>query len=114
MFRQTTRSNKEILSSLLTCLCSADASFLTTSCVAGEIFQQVEELNKITRILIPVTISVLLATGVVGNVLVILVSIRSKKFQNSSVHTWLVLSIAMADLCYLIISAPYYVSLNFA
>jgi len=59
-----------------------------------------------------VTISALLAIGVLGNVLVILVSIRSKRFQNSYVHTWLVLNIAVADLCYLVVSAPYYVSLK--
>jgi len=63
--------------------------------------------------LIPTVVGILLAIGAIGNILVIVVSIKSKRAQRKFAHTWLIFNIAIADFTYLIITGLYYVSIQF-
>jgi len=50
--------------------------------------------------------------GVIGNVLVIIVSITSQRIVQAPVCSALVISIAVADLIYLVFNAPYSVRVS--
>jgi len=55
-------------------------------------------------------IGLLLTIGLLGNVLVVYVSMTTKRIVKHPVHSLLVLNLAVADLIYLMASAPYQVS----
>jgi len=57
-------------------------------------------------------VGILLAIGAIGNILIVVVSIKSKRAQRKFAHAWLIFNLAIADLTYLIINAPYYVSIQ--
>ncbi|XP_078483758.1 galanin receptor type 1-like [Ciona intestinalis] len=65
------------------------------------------QISAAWQIVIPIVIGVVLFIGLVGNSLVIYVTVTTQRAIKHPVHSMLVLNLAAADLTYLIASAPY-------
>ena len=61
----------------------------------------------VSVVAVPTTIGVLLLVGFIGNLIVIYVTITTKRVAKHPLHSLLVLNLAVADLVYLFSSAPY-------
>ncbi|CAK8694875.1 unnamed protein product [Clavelina lepadiformis] len=63
--------------------------------------------DRTAKVVVPVVISILLLLGLVGNFLVIFVTFKTERVIKHPVHSMLVMNLAVADLVYLLSSAPY-------
>ena len=78
--------------------------------LVGIYVEEFTRLHEVTKYVVPIVISLLLAVGLFGNILVVYVSVTTQRVVKHPVHSLLVLNLAVADLIYLLASAPYQVS----
>lgn len=71
---------------------------------------ELERMMMVTNVVIPVIIAIILVFGLIGNALVVYVTIITKRTAKHPIHSLFVLNLAAADVLFLLVCAPYRVS----
>ena len=105
LIQTATTMATEDVSGISTCPPGGVAASNTTGCEPGTGTVPVQSFEQMVRIIVPIIFGLIAVLGFAGNLLVIIVVVGNRQMRNST--NLLIISLALADLFFIIICVPF-------